>query len=90
MMMAVRPDLVAEEQYPPGEIQYHAGHLPILIGGRCLYVAQYRRPVGLRRKQGGGLDAGQGEALFDAVSTALAEKRAMQSFGLPWTSETLS
>ena len=86
MMMAVRPELVATDRIPP-VASNEAGDVPSGV---------YRwRSLGSRTATGGlghpeAASAAKGELLFDAISTALADKLCdADLWALPWESETL-
>jgi creatinine amidohydrolase len=91
MMMAVRPDLVAEDRIPLAKSNATPDLSDVVGGGVYMW-----RSIGSRSGSGviGNPEAAskeKGEALFDVISTALAEKlRNRQLWTLPWTSETLS
>ena len=91
MMMKVRPDLVASERISLAKANT-TPHLSDIVGGG---VNRWRT-IGSRSASGviGNPEAGspeKGEALFDAISTALADKLCNPDlWELPWASETLS
>jgi creatinine amidohydrolase len=91
MMMAVRPDLVAEDRIPLAKSNATPDLSDVVGGGVYIW-----RSIGSRSGSGviGNPEAAskeKGEALFDVISTALAEKlRNRELWTLPWTSETLS
>ena len=90
MMMAVRPELVAVDRIPRPNASRSPGIEEVVGGGVHMW-----RSIGSRSATGGmgNPDAAtpqKGEALFDAISTALAEKLCNASlWDLPWTSETV-
>jgi creatinine amidohydrolase len=90
MMMAVRPDLVATDRIPLAKSNTTPDLSDIVGGGVYMW-----RNIGSRSASGvlGNPEAAtreKGEALFDAISTALAEKlSAPDLWDLPWTSETV-
>ena len=90
MMMAVRPELVAERSHPVGEVECDTG-LGDMAGGGV-----YRwRSIGSRSASGvignpEAASAEKGERLFDAISTAVATKLCNEDlWQLPWQSEKL-
>ena len=91
MMMVVRPDLVAEDRIPLARSNTTPDVSDVAGGGVYMW-----RTIGSRSGSGviGNPEAAskvKGEALFDAISSALAEKLANADlWALPWTSETLS
>jgi creatinine amidohydrolase len=91
MMMAVRPDLVAEDRIPLAQSNTTPDVSDVVGGGVYLW-----RSIGSRSGSGviGNPEAAskdKGEALFDAISSALADKLCnAELWALPWTSETLS
>ncbi len=91
MMMAVRPDLVAEDRIPLAKANRTPDTNAVVGDGVYMW-----RSIASRSSSGvlGNPEAAskeKGEALFDAVSTALATKLAnAELWALPWTSETLS
>jgi creatinine amidohydrolase len=91
MMMAVRPDLVADDRIPLAKSNTTSDLSDVVGGGVYMW-----RSIGSRSGSGviGNPEAAskeKGEALFDAISTALAAKlRNDELWTLPWTSETLS
>ena len=91
MMMAVRPDLVAEDRIPLAKSNTTPDVADVVGGGVYMW-----RTIGSRSGAGviGNPEAAspaKGEALFDAISTALATKLANpELWALPWTSETLT
>jgi creatinine amidohydrolase len=91
MMMAVRPDLVAEDRIPLAKSNTTPDVSDLIGGGVYMW-----RSIGSRSASGviGNPEAStpaKGEALFDAISTALADKLCnAELWALPWTSETLS
>ena len=90
MMMAVRPDLVAEDRIPLAKSNT-TPDVSDVVGGVYMW-----RSIGSRSGSGviGNPEAAspaKGEALFDAISTALADKLCNADlWALPWMSETLS
>jgi creatinine amidohydrolase len=90
MMMAVRPDLVAVDRIPLAKANTTPDVSDIAGGGVYLW-----RSIGSRSASGviGNPEAAtpeKGEALFDAISTALADKLGNpELWQLPWTSETV-
>ena len=91
MMMAVRPDLVAEDRIPLAKSNTTPDVQDVVGGGVYMW-----RSVGSRSGSGvlGNPEAAspeKGEALFDAIATALAVKLCNADlWTLPWTSETLA
>src|ERR1700761_2105564 len=91
MMMAVRPDLVAEDRIPLAKSNTTPDLSDLVGAGVYMW-----RSIGSRSASGviGNPEAStpaKGEALFDAISTALADKLCnAELWALPWTSETLS
>jgi creatinine amidohydrolase len=91
MMMAVRPELVAEDRIPLAKSNTTPDTSDIVGGGVYMW-----RSIGSRSASGviGNPEVStpaKGEALFDAISTALADKLCnAELWTLPWTSETLS
>jgi creatinine amidohydrolase len=91
MMMAVRPDLVAKDRIPLAKSNTTPDLSDLVGGGVYMW-----RSIGSRSGSGviGNPEAAskeKGEALFDAISTALTEKlRNRELWTLPWTSGTLS
>jgi creatinine amidohydrolase len=91
MMMAVRPDLVADDRIPLAKSNTTSDLSDVVGGGVYMW-----RSIGSRSGSGviGNPEAAskeKGEALFDEISTALAAKlRNDELWTLPWTSETLS
>lgn len=91
MMMAVRPELVAMDRIPLATSNTTPDVADVVGGG--VYVW---RDIGSRSAAGviGNPEAAtleKGEALFDAISTSLAEKLCNPEFwALPWTSETVA
>ncbi len=90
MMMAVRPELVAVDRIPLAKSNT-TPNVDDLVGGGV-----YRwRNIGSRSASGvignpEAASAEKGERLFDAISTALADKLCnREMWDLPWTSETL-
>lgn len=91
MMMAVRPDLVATDRIPLAKSNTTPDIGDVVGGG------VYRwRSIGSRSGSGvignpEAASAEKGERLFDAISSALAEKLCNQDlWDLPWDSEKLS
>ena len=90
MMMVARPDLVAEERIPLAKSNTTPDVSDVVGGGVYMW-----RSIGSRSGSGviGNPEAAtreKGEALFDAISTALADKLCSpELWTLPWTSETL-
>ncbi len=90
MMMAVRPDLVAEDRIPLAKSNTTPDVSDLVGGGVYMW-----RSIGSRSASGviGNREAStpaKGEALFDAISTALAAKLCnAELWELPWTSETV-
>jgi creatinine amidohydrolase len=88
MMMAVRPELVATDRIPLAKSNTTPDLSAIVGGGVYMW-----RSVGSRSSSGvlGNPEAAtpaKGEALFDAISTALADKLCnAELWELPWTSE---
>jgi creatinine amidohydrolase len=89
MMMAVRPDLVAEDRIPLAKSNRHGEG-----GGGDIASGVYRwRSIGSRSASGviGHPEAAtkeKGERLFDAISTAIADKLCDKGlWDLPWDSE---
>lgn len=91
MMMAVRPDLVAEDRIPLAKSNTTPDVADVVGGGVYMW-----RSIGSRSGSGviGNPEAAtpaKGEALFDAIASALADKLCnAELWTLPWTSETLS
>lgn len=91
MMMAVRPDLVAEDRIPLAKANTTPDVGDVVGGGVYMW-----RSIGSRSGSGviGNPEAAtkaKGQALFDAIAAALATKLANpELWALPWTSETLS
>ncbi len=91
MMKAVRPELVAEDRISLAKSNTTPDLSDLVGGGVYMW-----RSIGSRSGSGviGNPEAAskeKGEALFDAISTALTEKlRNRELWTLPWTSETLS
>ncbi|WP_428487725.1 creatininase family protein [Rhodopila sp.] len=91
MMLAIRPDLVAIDRIPLAKSN-PTPDLSDVVGGGV-----YRwRSIGSRSSSGviGNPEAatpGKGEALLDAISTALGEKLCNPAlWDLPWTSENVT
>ena len=90
MMMAARPDLVAEDRIPLAKSNTTPDLSDVVGAGVYMW-----RSIGSRSGSGviGNPEAAtreKGEALFDAISTALADKLCNPDlWALPWTSETL-
>lgn len=90
MMMAVRPDLVAVDRIPLAKSNTSPDVADVVGGGVYMW-----RSIGSRSASGviGNPEAAtaeKGEALFDAISTALAAKLCnAELWELPWTSETV-
>jgi creatinine amidohydrolase len=90
MMMAVRPDLVARERIPLAKSNTTPDVRDVVGGGVYMW-----RSVGSRSASGviGNPEAAtpeKGEALFDVISTALADKLGNPDlWELPWTSEAV-
>jgi creatinine amidohydrolase len=88
MMMAVRPDLVATDRIPLAKSNTTPDLSDVAGGGVYMW-----RSIGSRSGSGviGNPEAAtpeKGEALFDAISSALADKLANpELWGLPWTSD---
>jgi creatinine amidohydrolase len=91
MMMAVRPDLVAKDRIPLAKANTTPDVSDVVGGGVYMW-----RSIGSRSGSGviGNPEAAspaKGEALFDAISSVLADKLCnAELWALPWTSETLS
>jgi creatinine amidohydrolase len=91
MMMAVHPDLVAIDRIPLAKANTTPDLADIAGGGVHMW-----RSVGSRSASGvlgnpEAATAAKGEALFDAISTALANKLCNPDlWELPWTSETIA
>jgi creatinine amidohydrolase len=91
MMMAVHPDLVAIDRIPLAKANTTPDLADIAGGGVHMW-----RSVGSRSASGvlgnpEAATAAKGEALFDAISTALADKLCNPDlWELPWTSETIA
>ena len=91
MMMAVRPDLVARERISLAKANTTPDLSDVAGGGVYMW-----RSIGSRSASGviGNPEAAspeKGEALFDAITTALADKLCNPDlWELPWSSETLS
>jgi creatinine amidohydrolase len=91
MMMAVRPELVAEDRISLSKSNTTPNLSDLVGGGVYMW-----RSIGSRSGSGviGNPEAAsreKGEALFDAISSALAEKLCNRElWTLPWMSETLS
>jgi creatinine amidohydrolase len=90
MMMAVRPELVATDRIPLAKSNTTPDVDDVVGGG------VYRwRSIGSRSGSGvignpEAASAAKGEALFDAISTALADKLCnTELWTLPWDSEKL-
>lgn len=90
MMMAVRPDLVAVDRIALANANTTPDVADIVGGGVYMW-----RSIGSRSASGvignpAAATPEKGEALFDAISTALADKLGNpELWQLPWTSETL-
>ncbi|HEY1413233.1 MAG TPA: creatininase family protein [Rhodopila sp.] len=90
MMMAVRPDLVAHDRIPLAKSNTTPDVSDLVGGGVYLW-----RSIGSRSASGviGNPEAAtpaKGEALFDAISSALAAKLCNpRLWDLPWRSETV-
>lgn len=90
MMMAVRPDLVAEDRIPLAKSNTSPNTEDVAGGGVYMW-----RSIGSRSGSGviGNPEAAsraKGEALFEAISTALADKLCNpELWDLPWTSEPI-
>ncbi len=91
MMMAVRPDLVAEDRIPLARVNYTPDVSDVVGGG------VYRwRSIGARSSSGviGNPDAAspaKGTRLFDAVAATLAGKLGnAELWALPWDAEKLT
>ena len=90
MMMAVRPDLVAEDRIPLAKSNT-TPDVSDVVGGGVYMLAQRRQPIrdGRHRQPGGRQPRRRASALFDAISSALADKLCnAELWALPWTSET--
>ncbi|HVY16007.1 MAG TPA: creatininase family protein [Rhodopila sp.] len=91
MMMAVRPDLVAEDRIPLAKSNTSPDTADVVGPGVYLW-----RSIGSRSGSGvvGNPEAAspaKGEALFDAIAAALADKLCNpELWALPWKSETLT
>jgi creatinine amidohydrolase len=91
MMMAVRPDLVAEDRIPLAKSNTTPDVSDVVGGGVYMW-----RSIGSRSGSGviGNPEAAskpKGEALFEAISTALADKLCnTELWTLPYTSEPLA
>lgn len=91
MMMAVHPDLVAIDRIPLAKSNTTPDLADIAGGGVHMW-----RSVGSRSASGvlgnpEAATAAKGEALFDAISTALADKLCNPDlWQLPWSSETIA
>jgi creatinine amidohydrolase len=91
MMMAVRPDLVASDRLQPAK----ANAMPDLsdVAGAGIYLWRSiasRSPSGVIGNPEAASPA-KGEALFDAISTVLADKLCNPDlWDMPWASETLA
>jgi creatinine amidohydrolase len=91
MMMAVRPDLVAEDRIPLAKSNTTPDVSDVVGGGVYMW-----RSIGSRSGSGvignpEAASAEKGEALFEAIASALADKLCNADlWALPWTSETLS
>jgi creatinine amidohydrolase len=91
MMMAVRPDLVAKDRIPLAKANTTPDVSDVVGGGVYMW-----RSIGSRSGSGviGNPEAAspaKGEALFDAISSALADKLCnAELWALPWTSEALT
>jgi creatinine amidohydrolase len=90
MMMAIRPELVATDRIPLAKSNTSPDTSDIVGGGVYMW-----RSIGSRSGSGvignpEAASADKGEALLDAISSALADKLCNQDlWDLPWTSETL-
>jgi len=90
MMMAIRPDLVAVDRIPLAKANTTPDVSDIAGGGVYMW-----RTIGSRSASGviGNPEAAtpeKGELLFDAISSALADKLCNpELWELPWTSETV-
>ena len=90
MMMTVRPDFVAVDRIPLAKSNTSPDVADVVGGGVYMW-----RSIGSRSASGviGNPEAAtaeKGEALFDAISTALAAKLCNpELWELPWTSETV-
>ncbi|HEY4042906.1 MAG TPA: creatininase family protein [Rhodopila sp.] len=90
MMMAVRPDLVAVDRIPLAKSNTTPDVSDVVGGGVYLW-----RSIGSRSSSGviGNPHAAtpeKGEALFDAISSALADKLCNKDlWDLPWTAESI-
>jgi creatinine amidohydrolase len=88
MMMAVRPDLVATDRIPLAKANRTPDTDDVVGGGVYLW-----RNIGSRSGSGvignpEAASAEKGKRLFDAISTALADKLCNpELWALPWTSE---
>lgn len=91
MMMVARPDLVAEARIPLAKSNTTPDTADVAGGGVYMW-----RSIGSRSGSGviGNPEAAtpaKGEALFDAISSILADKLCNPDlWDLPWTSETLT
>lgn len=90
MMMVVRPELVAHDRIPLAKSNTTPDLADVAGGGVYMW-----RSIGSRSASGviGNPEAAtpeKGEALFDAISSALAAKLSNRElWELPWTSETV-
>jgi creatinine amidohydrolase len=90
MMMAVRPELVATDRIPLAKSNTTPDLADVAGGG--VYM---RRSIGSRSGSGvlgnpEAATAAKGEALFEAISSVLADKLGNpELWELPWTSETV-
>src|SRR6201996_7464795 len=90
MMMAVRPDLVAEDRIPLAKSNTTPDLSDLVGAGVYMW-----RSIGSRSGSGvignpEAATADKGEGLFDAISSALADKLCNRElWELPWTSETV-
>jgi creatinine amidohydrolase len=90
MMMAVRPELVATDRIPLAKSNTTPDVDDLVGGGVYMW-----RSIGSRSGSGvignpEAASAEKGERLFDAISTALAQKLCnAELWALPWTSDTI-
>ena len=90
MMMVVRPDLVAHDRIPLAKSNTSPDVSDVVGGGVYMW-----RSIGSRSGSGviGNPEAAtpeKGEALFDAISTTLADKLCnAELWALPWTAERI-
>ena len=90
MMMAARPDLVAADRIPLAKTNTTPDVSDLVGGGVYMWRSIASRSASGVISNPEAATAEKGEALFDAISTALANKLANpELWQLPWTSEPL-